>query len=175
MSPCSLSSILHNQDEKKSPRSLPAEISPCDKLSIQSTCHPVRSVQFRIFKMKRGHPEVILLKFLHVTSCLYSQHVTLFTPLKSIQSRLCWISLVTVYTSHRALVVPTEKKFQAWSSRSPFTDWRCILDLSSQELDWKAWRICWEQSSWWHDMVVLCLVIFLVTFWTPLYGLLDIA
>ena len=155
------------------PRSLPPEFSPCDKLSISQhvTLFTLFNSTWSRWKEVTQKPTEIS----HVTSCLYSQHVTLFTPLKSIQSRLCWISLVTVYTSHRALVVPTEKKIQAWSPRSPFTDWRCILDLSSQELDWKAWRICWEQSSWWHNIVVLCLVIFLVTFWTPLYGLLDIA
>ena len=87
MSPCLLSSILHNQDKKKSPRSHPTGNLTCDKLSLQSTCHPVHFPQFCIIKMKRSHPEVFLLKFLHVTSCLYSQHVTLFALFNSVYSR----------------------------------------------------------------------------------------
>ena len=174
MSPCLLSSTLHNQDEKKSPRSHPTGNFPCDKLSLQSTCHLVYSPQFCIIKTKRSRPEVILLEILNVTSCLYSQQSPSLLPLIP-HNQDCVGSAWWLFTQSSCFSYAHWEKFQAWSPRSPFTDWRCILDLSSQELDWKAWRICWEQSSWWHNMVVLCLVIFLVTFWTPLHGLLDIA
>ena len=133
MSPCLLSSILHDQDKKKLPRSNPTKISPCDKLSIQSTCHPLHSLQFHITKIKSSRLRSLLEVF-YVTSCLtvnmspcllssilhnqdkkksprshptgnsqcdklsIQSTVTLFTPLNSTQSRLCWISLVTVYT-----------------------------------------------------------------------------
>ena len=61
-----MSLLVHYRDQKKKkqpPKSLPAKISPCDKLSIQSTCYPVHSLLFRIIKTKkkssRNHPTEI--------------------------------------------------------------------------------------------------------------------
>ena len=67
---------------KSYPRVHHAEISPCGELSIQflsSFLHIILFISSFLHYQKIVTPEVILPRFLHVTSCPYSQHVSLFT------------------------------------------------------------------------------------------------